>query len=66
VRLTSLSGRGTEAFPKLTLFRQTDEIIKIEGVEPRLDIFAALGVLADILGKNGKSFASPSGLLFSM
>jgi hypothetical protein len=35
---------------------KTDEIIKIKGVEPRLDIFAALGVLADILGKNGKSF----------
>jgi hypothetical protein len=35
---------------------KTDEIIKIKGVESRLDIFAALGVLADILGKSGKSF----------
>src|SRR6202011_4931953 len=36
---------------------RADVVVEIDGVEPRLDVFASLGVLPNVFGKKGQSFA---------
>jgi hypothetical protein len=36
---------------------EADVVVEIDGVEPRLDVFASLGVLPNVFGKKGQSFA---------
>ena len=36
---------------------EADVVVEIDGVEPRPDVFASLGVLPNVFGKKGLSFA---------
>ena len=36
---------------------RVDVVVEIDGVEPRLHVFASLGVLPNVFGKKGQSFA---------
>ena len=45
---------------------EADVVVEIDGVEPRLDVFASLGVLPNVFGKKDRVSSSLSGPLFSM
>ena len=45
---------------------EADVVVEIDGVEPRLDVFASLGVLPNVFGKKDRVSPSLSGPLFSM
>ena len=36
---------------------KADVVIEVEGIEPRLDVFAGFGVLPDVFGESGKRFS---------